>query len=266
MVISRMIKILIKFSIIKKITSSLMRRYFNYFRKNGSYFKIEGINMFLNFLDPVDKEIILTKEYEARQVNLLISNIKKYNINYFVDVGANCGYYSLIIAKKIKKIKILSFEPNIEAITKFKKSLKRNFLLKRKIKLKEYGLANKNSKYLMRSLVKYGYAQSSGSSIEKDNEKPFSNVVRYFAEFKRGDDQIKITQKIISLKVDVEGSELDVLNGLKNLLKKNKVFLQIEIFDKNYHKVNNFLKISNFKLDNKISSNSNYGDYYYKNF
>ncbi len=118
----------------------------------------------------------------------------------------------------------------------------------------------------MRSLVKYGYTQSSGSSIEKDNDKSLSNVVRYFAEFKKGDDQIKINKKIISLKVDVEGSEIDVLNGLKNLLKKNKVFLQIEIFDKNYQKVNNFLKINNFKLDNKITSNSNYTDYYYKNF
>ena len=261
-----MIRILLKFSIIKKITSSIMRRYFSYFRKNGSYFKIEGINMFLNFLDPVDKEIILTKEYEARQINILISNIKKYHINYFVDVGANCGYYSLIIAKKIKKIKILAFEPNIEAIAKFKKSLKRNLLLKKKIKLKEYGLANKNSKYLMRSLVKYGYAQSSGSSIEKNNDKSLSNIVRYFAEFKKGDDQIKINKKIISLKVDVEGSEFDVLNGLKNLFKKNKVFLQIEIFNKNYHKVNNLLKKNNFNLNNKISTNLNYADYFYKNF
>ena len=50
------------------------------------------------------------------------------------------------------------------------------------------------------------------------------------------------------------------------VLKKNKVFLQIEIFDKNYQKVNNFLKINNFKLDNKIASKSNYTDYYYKNF
>lgn len=262
----RIIKTLLEFLLTKKITSSIIRRYFTYFKKNGSYFKIEGINMFLNFLDPVDKEIILYKKYETKQVNILIQNIKKYHINYFIDVGANCGYYSLIIAKKIKKIKILSFEPNVEAIIKFKKSLKKNFSLKKKIKLKEYGLADKNCKYLMRSLVKYGYAQSSGSSIEKDNDKKFYNVVRFYAKFKKGDDQIKIKQKIISLKVDVEGSEIDVLNGLKNLLKKNKVFLQIEIFDKNYQKVNNLLKINNFKLDNKITSKSNYGDYYYKNF
>ena len=38
----------------------------------------------------------------------------------------------------------------------------------------------------MRSLVKYGYTQSSGSSIEKDNDKSLSNVVRYFAEFNKG--------------------------------------------------------------------------------
>lgn len=123
----RIIKTLLEFLLTKKITSSIIRRYFTYFKKNGSYFKIEGINMFLNFLDPVDKEIILYKKYETKQVNILIQNIKKYHINYFIDVGANCGYYSLIIAKKIKKIKILSFEPNVEAIIKFKKSLKKTF-------------------------------------------------------------------------------------------------------------------------------------------
>ena len=77
-----------------------MRRYFICFRRNGSYFKVQGIKMFLNFLDPVDKEIILMKEYETEQVNILINNIKKYHANYFIDVGANCGYYSLIVAKK----------------------------------------------------------------------------------------------------------------------------------------------------------------------
>ena len=121
MTIFRMIRILLKFSIIKKITSSILRRYFSYFRKNGSYFKIEGIYMFLNFLDPVDKEIILTKEYEARQISILISNIKKYHINYFVDVGANCGYYSLIIAKKIKKIKFSLLSQILKQLQNLKK-------------------------------------------------------------------------------------------------------------------------------------------------
>ena len=261
-----MIKILFKFSIIKKITSSIMRRYFIFFKKKSTYYKIQGIEMFLNFLDPVDKEIILTKEYETRQINILINNIKKYHINYFIDIGANCGYYSLLIAKNIQKIKVISFEPNIEEIKKFKKSLQKNFLLQKKIHLKEYGLANKNSKYLMRSLVKYGYAQSSGSSIEKYNNKSISNVIRYFAEFKRGDNQIKITKKIISVKIDVEGSEIDTLKGLKKLLTKNKIFLQIEIFDENFNKVNNFLKKNNFKINNKIISKAGYADYYYKNF
>ena len=41
--------------------------------------------------------------------------------------------------------------------------------------------------------------------IEKNNNKSISNVVRYFAEFKKGDDQIKINQEIICLKIDVEG-------------------------------------------------------------
>ena len=45
----------------------------------------------------------------------------------------------------------------------------------------------------------------------------------------------------------------------------NSILLQIEIFDKNYNKLNNLLKNYNFKKIHKISSDGK-TDYYYKNY
>ena len=49
------------------------------------------------------------------------------------------------------------------------------------------------------------------------------------------------------LKIDVEGHELFAINGLKKILSNNNIFLQIEIFNKNYKKVYKKLKTLGFK-------------------
>ena len=52
--------------------------------------------------------------------------------------------------------------------------------------------------------------------------------------FKIGDSIIKLKNKDISIKIDAEGHEYEVLQGLKKLISYNRIFLQIEIFDKNF--------------------------------
>ena len=62
----------------------------------------------------------------------------------------------------------------------------------------------------------------------------------------------KISQ-IDVLKIDVEGSEMEVLMGAKNILKKTKI-IQVEIlgnknnFNTKYKKLISFLKKYNFKI------------------
>ena len=77
-------------------------------------------------------------------------------------------------------------------------------------------------------MLKFGYAQTGGSSVvDKNlNDKNFL----FFADFKIGDDYIKLTNEKISIKIDVEGHELRVLKGIKNIIKQNQCVLQIEIF------------------------------------
>ena len=67
------------------------------------------------------------------------------------------------------------------------------------------------------------------------------------------------------MKIDAEGHEKEVLEGLANNLDNNNILLQIEIFDKNFENINKILKVKNFNQINIIQSDGK-KDYYFKNY
>jgi len=162
-------KILKKIPIIKRVYPSIMKMFY---KNKKIKFKFFSLNLEGNFGEPMDKEIFLFNNYENLQIEFFIKNIRKYNLKYFIDVGANSGIYSLIIRDKFHNIKIKSFEPVKKTIAKFKNNLKLNKQLKN-IKLYEFGLSDKNSKLLMKAKVRDNFIQSSGFGVlrKKDNLK-----------------------------------------------------------------------------------------------
>ncbi|MDC0353598.1 FkbM family methyltransferase [Candidatus Pelagibacter sp.] len=256
-----MISKLIKFPVLKRLIPSLSIRILRLLKKNRGYFTVKNTQMFLDFLDPIDREMILYQEFEVLEFNFLIKQINENKINYFLDVGANCGYYSINISKKKSGINVLAFEPNEEAYFKFSKTLEKNPYLSKKIDLKKFGLSNKDSRLLMQSKIKFGYSQTGGSSVINKNK--IDNGSTFFADFKIGDENIEITNQKIAIKIDVEGHEFNVLQGIKKILQKNKCIILIEIFDINFESVNNFLSSFGYKLFYDLKKRSNY---FYKNF
>ena len=181
-------KILKKIPIIKRVYPSLMKIFY---KNKKIKFKFFGLNLEGNFSEPMDKEIFLFNNYENLQIEFLINNIKKYNLKYFIDIGANSGIYSLIVSDKFHKIKIKSFEPIKKTIVKFRDNLRLNKKLKN-IKLYEFGLSNKNTKLLMRAKIRDGYIQSSGYGVVK-KEDNLKNLHTENNIFKVGDSIIKIS-------------------------------------------------------------------------
>jgi len=249
-----------KIPIIKRVYPSLIKMFY---KNKKIKFKFFGLNLEGNFSEPMDKEMFLFNNYENLQIEFLINNIKKYNLKYFIDIGANSGIYSLVVGNQFHKIKIKSFEPVKKTIIKFKKNLRLNKKLKN-IKLYKFGLSNKNSKLLMKAKIRDGYIQSSGYGVVK-KEDNLKNLHIENNIFKIGDSIIKLKNRDISVKIDAEGHEYEVLQGLKKLLNYNRIFLQIEIFDKNFNMINKYLKKKKFKFLNSIY-NDGKTDYYYKNF
>lgn len=256
-----MLSKIIKFPIFKRIIPSLGIHIMRLFKKNKGYFKINNIEMYLDFLDPIDREIILYKKYEDEEIKYLIVLMRKYSVTKFFDVGSNCGYYSIKLINQFPKLDITAFEPNKKAYIKFNKTIKKNSDCLKKIKLKNFGLSNKNSILKMKFLKKNGYNQTGGSSVIEDGD--YTEINTFSANFKTGDNILKLKNQILCFKIDVERHEFSVLLGLNNVFKQNKVILLIEIYEKNFYKCDNFLKKLGFKLNKSIKNRSNF---FYKNF
>ena len=84
-----MIKLLIKFPLLKRLIPSIGIRILRIFKKNRGYFRIGKISFFLDFLDPIDRQIILHKVYEHDQVLFIENEFKVNSFDYLLDIGAN---------------------------------------------------------------------------------------------------------------------------------------------------------------------------------
>ena len=139
-----MIKYLIRIPLLKRLIPSLGIRLLKILKKNRGFFNIDGFKMYLDFLDPIDRSIILNKKYETEEINILTKLIKKNSTTKFIDIGANCGFYSFNFA--MQNLDVLAFEPNSEAILKMNNTITKNQIFKNRIKVFPFGLSNINSK------------------------------------------------------------------------------------------------------------------------
>ena len=241
-----------KIPILKRLYASFAYRALIVFKKNFIMCKFRNVYLYLNINDPIDRSVFLFDFYEDDQIKYLCNIFEKNKIDYFFDIGSNSGIYTLIIAKNFKRVKIFSFEPIKNTFLKLKKNISLNPKLIN-IKKYNYGLSNKDSKLKMKTLIKNGFIQSGGFSIIKNTD-ILKNLHTEFALFKRADNKFKFLKKTICLKIDVEGHEIFTLDGLAGIFKNNKIILQIEIFPKNYIKVNKKLTYFGFKKINQISA------------
>ena len=109
----------------------------------------------------------------------------------------------------------------------------------------------------MKALVRNNHVQLGGFGVMENYDKD-SDFYTETAIFKSADKIFKYKNRSLCFKIDVEGHELFALEGLKKNFLNNKIFLQIEIFKKNYKNVSKVLRILGLKQINKIKD-----DYYF---
>ena len=117
----------------------------------------------------------------------------------------------------------------------------------------------------MRTLIKKGYRQSGGFTVNDKNRELKTNETLLKADLKIGDEVIKYINKNLLIKIDVEGHEINVLKGLSRLINNNKIYMQIEIFHENKASIFDFLEKNNFKFVKNIYGNRK-NDYFFVNY
>ena len=151
----------------------------------------------------------LQNAYEEFTVDLLLNNSKERIL--FIDIGAHYGFYSLLLAKTHKKNKIIAFEPvpeNYEII-------KRNLWLNNFENIEVHNLAVSNKDEIRRFNI------SEASDLCGFYQHPLAKTIKEIeVRTVALDNFIKDPPKVSTIiKIDTEGHEGYVLEGMRNFLR-----------------------------------------------
>ena len=173
---------------------------------------------------------IALKKYERYETALINSQINPESI--CVDVGANIGYYTLLMASRAKKV--YAIEPDKICFDILRKNVEKNNL-KNVVLLNMAASDKKEKKYLVRDKKNLGNSRIS----ETRNGKLDTNILADTL------DNILINEQYISLiKIDTQGWETRVIEGAKKIIKKYEPIMFLEYTPGEYkdNKMIDFLK------------------------
>ena len=189
-----------------------------------NYVIINGHNMVLDNLDSL--QLLVNGIYEPMETELIKTIIQKDDI--VLDVGAHIGYYTLLMSDLVGiNGKVFAFEPESSNFDLLQKNLDIN--LCNNVVIENKAVSNHSGK-------SYLYLSKDNSGMHRLNQS------KYCKEFIETDvitlDSYFFANPLISkirfVKIDVEGSEFDVLIGMKLILDKNTdIMIMMEFIPSN---------------------------------
>lgn len=174
----------------------------------------------------------------------------------FIDIGANIGFYTLYFSSLLPRGKIFAYEANYKNYIKLKKNIKLNNF--KNINSYNLGISSYNG---FANLVDTSKYNEGGHYINTDKNQIKDKKVKKIKVYKL-DKLLKEKKKKIFIKIDVEGHERHVLNGMKKILLFNKCILMIEtgqgndlIYIKKFLKKYNYSEKKHFGINRVFIKN-----------
>lgn len=170
---------------------------------------------------------IALEKYEPYETQLILRQTKKGNI--VIDVGANIGYYTVLLADKVGKTgKVYAFEPDKVNFEILKKNIEANNL--KNVEIINAAVGSKAGKLkLHKSKENLGdhklYKTPLGSAASPLDEGETVKIIKL-------DDFIK--EKMDLMKIDTQGWEPEVIEGAKKIISKNKPIMFLEYSPASY--------------------------------
>lgn len=175
----------------------------------------------------IGNSLKLYGEYSEIELSIIMKFIKKGD--YVFDIGSNIGAFTVPFLKKIGKSgKVFSFEPQKEIYEILKMNVEKN--KEYNIELFRSGVGLEKTTIDL-TFINYNVVDNFGGvSLVQNKDNPF------FPDKSDAKQKISITnldkflhlKKCNFVKIDVEGMELDVLNGGKLFINKFRPIMWIE--------------------------------------
>jgi len=248
----KIISILLNSSLVRSKLIISIGRIIHSFSKSD-FVEIEGRKMFTQNNDGLALSIF--KIYEPNQTEIVKKYVREGDI--VIDIGAHVGYYTLLMAQLVgENGKVYSFEPDPVNFQLLKKSVEINGF--ENVVLIQKAVSNITDKVKLflgddDSAINRIYDAKLGDAKESIDV----DSVTIDEYFKENDELINF------IKLDSEGSEVKIINGMKQFLSRNKELVMMTEFfpfliKKSGDEPNQYLKSlekSGFSLYNILDKN-----------
>lgn len=206
----------------------LLEKYYQAFlKKSGNYSSRTwtGVNMSLAMEDRIQRRIFIKKCHEPETEKHLLQFAEKAKC--FLDIGANIGYFSLMLARKNPGLTVFAFEPNPSNLKKIEENVRLNGL--NNVMIQNCCLSDSEGEV---PFFVPPENESGWGHIGKEGEQPGS--------FRRTMVQAHTLDQLFEkgvlsgfrpdlIKIDVEGFESPVLAGGKRMIQECRPVICMEL-------------------------------------
>lgn len=180
-------------------------------------------------LDPqnwIDNRLIAGAPYENAQIANAQSLIETHNIDLVVDVGANFGLYTVLLGKLDRIEKVIAFEPVRQ---NFAQLMANVFANKLSDKTNAYCLGAWSAEDT--ATIHIDPKSTGVSRLDLTTTHRAASVFRASEVISLIplDTVLDMQGRRVFMKMDIEGAAHHALQGMKNFLSRNKVFIQVEL-------------------------------------
>ena len=248
----KIINILLNSSLVRSKLIISIGRIIHSFSKSD-FVEIEGRKMYTQNNDGLALSIF--KIYEPNQTEIVKKYVHEGDI--VIDIGAHVGYYTLLMAQLVgENGKVYSFEPDPVNFQLLKKSVEINGF--ENVVLIQKAVSNITDKVKL-------FLGDNDSAINRIYDAKLGDAKESIdVESIRIDEYFKENDELINfIKIDSEGSEVKIINGMKQFLSRNQELVMMTEFfpfliKKSGDEPNQYLKLlekSGFSLYNILDKN-----------
>ena len=186
----------------------------------GSWTIESGVVMRLNMSEYIERSIFLGS-FERLTRRVILDRLRPDSV--FLDIGANVGYYSLLVRAKLGRSgRVLAFEPNPKMVAR----LRANIELSSAPGIEIFALALSNDSGRA-TLFSPGLGNQGEASLVNQG---WGEYEQYDVPVRRLDDCLPPDlERIDLIKIDVEGAEALVFEGAKRTIMRFGPSILLEI-------------------------------------
>lgn len=171
--------------------------------------------------------LILKGDFEKQELNFIHTLLQKDD--YFLDIGANIGIFSVLASEKCKNV--FSFEPTPQTFDRLKENMELNHFPSTKLFRLALSTEKGDTEF---NISEDGMDAWNNISSSEDNP-GFVKVKVQTETLDNLGNELNLPENAkVIIKMDVEGWELNVMKGAQNFFEKYSPLMMIEFNDENF--------------------------------